>query len=205
MGRDFDLPLVEAASYVTTDELVDAFDEACDRNLVRPSSDRVGRYSFRHALVRQTLYDELSTTRRVRLHRRIGEAIEAAHRDDIEPHLPKLAHHFGEAAAAGDIAKGVDYARRAADQALDQVAYEEAGRLCERALALNDADEARPAMRCELHLLLGAARSGRDALPTPKPRSAPPPPMPARSMTAGCSPGWRSLEQACRRCSAWPM
>ncbi len=160
VGRDFDLPLLEAASDVTTDELLDAFDEACDRNLVRPSSDRVGRYSFRHALVRQTLYDELSTTRRVRLHRRIGEAIEAAHRDDIEPHLPRLAHHFGEAAAAGDIAKGVDYARRAADQALDQVAYEEAGRLCERALALNDADEARPAMRCELHLLLGAARLG---------------------------------------------
>ena len=160
VGRDFDLPLVEAASDVTTDELLDAFDEACERNVVRQSSDRVGRYSFGHVLVRQTLYDELSTARRVRLHRRIGEAIEAAHPDDIEPHLPTLAHHFGEAAAAGNIDKAVDYARRAADQALNQVAYEEAGRLCEHALALKDADDPHPAMRCELHLLLGAARLG---------------------------------------------
>ena len=34
------------------------------------------QYWFSHALIRETLYEELSTTRRVRLHRQIGEALE---------------------------------------------------------------------------------------------------------------------------------
>ena len=36
----------------------------------------MGRYSFSHALIHETLYDDHTAIRRVRLHRQIGEAME---------------------------------------------------------------------------------------------------------------------------------
>ena len=51
--------------------------------------------------VRSTLYEELSTNRRVRLHWKVGEAI-AARRGSQADSIDQLAHHFGEGAMAGD-------------------------------------------------------------------------------------------------------
>ena len=43
----------------------------------------VGRYKFTHALIQATLIGELSATRRVRLHARIGEALEELNGEDV--------------------------------------------------------------------------------------------------------------------------
>ena len=74
-----------------------------------------GRWAFTHALVRQALYDELSLTRRVRLHQRVGEALEAIHGGGAGPHLAELAFHFTQAAVAGTADKAIGYARRAGE------------------------------------------------------------------------------------------
>jgi tetratricopeptide (TPR) repeat protein len=66
-----------------------------------------------------------------------------------------LARHFIAAAPAGSAAKAIEYARRAGDRAAAQLAYEEAARLYEEALALVDDDTC----RCELLLSLGDARA----------------------------------------------
>jgi predicted ATPase len=42
-----------------------------------PVPGRAASYRFSHALVRTTLYDELTTSRRRRLHRDVGRALEA--------------------------------------------------------------------------------------------------------------------------------
>ena len=89
----------------------------------RAADARPDQYWFSHALIRETLYEELSTTRRIRLHRQIGEALEEL---DAEGNLPQLAYHFSEAAPGGDVEKAVDYAIRAAERAIALVAYEEA-------------------------------------------------------------------------------
>ena len=68
-------------------------------------------YSFEHALIRQSLLSALTSARRARLHRRIGEAIEA--RPDAADHVDALAFHFGEAVGGADIGKAVDYAVQA--------------------------------------------------------------------------------------------
>ena len=41
-----------------------------------------GRFTFVHALIRHTLYEELGATRRARMHRRIAEALEVLHGAD---------------------------------------------------------------------------------------------------------------------------
>ena len=67
----------------------------------RQAGERGQRHAWadvlRSRLVRSTLLEELSTTRRVRLHRRIGDALEG------RPGTPaaELAHHFAEAATTG--------------------------------------------------------------------------------------------------------
>jgi class 3 adenylate cyclase len=129
------------------------------RLIAERKDDRGGAYQFTHALIRQTLYGELSTPRRVRLHRRIGEALEAFHAANLAPHLGALAYHFFQAVQTGDADKAVDYSRRAAARSLELMAYEEAAAHCDRAIQALDFAEAREdAERCELLLTLGEAQ-----------------------------------------------
>jgi tetratricopeptide (TPR) repeat protein len=68
----------------------------------------------------------MSTTRRVRLHRRIADAIEGGSDGSPDRRLAQLAYHYGEAAVAGEAEKAVLYAMAAGKRAVDLVAYEEA-------------------------------------------------------------------------------
>ena len=89
------------------------------------------------------------------MHARAGAALEAAYAADLEPHLAELARHYVAAAPAGFAETAIDYARRAGDRAVGQLAFEEAERHYETALAL--AGDA--VTRCELLLALGEARA----------------------------------------------
>jgi hypothetical protein len=105
--------------------------------LVR-ETDELDRYVFAHALVHDTLYERQSASRRIRLHRRIGEAIEG-HATAAE-----LAYHYAEARSE----KAVAYALAAGEQAADALAYEEAAEHYRRALV---------EPRLDVLLALGAA------------------------------------------------
>ena len=140
IGRDFDLELLEPVAGVSEDALLDLLDAAVRGALLVEVASTPGRYSFAHALWRTTLEAELSATRRARLHLRIGEAIEALHGARPEQWLAELARHFG---AAGPRAadRAVAYAERAAAQAVERLAYDEAARLLDAAAALRRVDE----------------------------------------------------------------
>ena len=71
------------------------------------------QFRFSHALIRETLYDEMLGLRRARLHLRIAELLEQRHGTDDAMVLAQLAYHFSEA-GAGAAAKALDYARRSA-------------------------------------------------------------------------------------------
>src|SRR5439155_19223502 len=138
--------------------LLDHLEEALAHQVIVERRDGAGIYDFTHALIRQTLYDELSTPRRVLLHRQIGQALERLYGDNVEPHLAELAHHFYQAASGGEARKAVDYARRLADQAMQHVAWEEAATNYERALhALDLSAPAGEGVRVDLVLSLGRA------------------------------------------------
>ncbi len=120
-------------------QLLDLLEEALAAQLIMErKGEGGGAYDFTHALIRQTLYEELSTPRRVLLHRQIGQALETLYAGNVEPHLAELAHHFYEAAPGGDVEKAIDYARRAGDRAMAQVAWEQATANYERALQAMD-------------------------------------------------------------------
>ncbi len=143
--------------------LLDALDEALVAQVLVETAS--GTYDFTHALIRHTLYEELSTPRRVLLHRQIGEALERLYAGDLEPHLAELAHHFYEASPGGDVPKAVEYARRAGDRAASQFAFEEAVGQYERAieqLGRAPSNDRALEAECALGRAYALYRSGRD-------------------------------------------
>jgi Predicted ATPase len=150
IGVEVPLDLLARLEGQPPEALLDLLDEGAAARVVDEPSSPGGRWRFGHGLVRDVLYAALPSSSRVLLHRRIGETLEALHGNDQEPPLAELAHHF-LAAAAGP--KAVEYARRAAERAMELAAYEEAVRLYRLAIEAGELEEA---ARCQLLLGLGA-------------------------------------------------
>ena len=147
VGREFTLeqlsPLIEDPSAgsgqaMTEARLLDVMDEALSARVVEELPRAVGRYQFTHALIQETLADELSLTRRVRLHARIAETLEEMYGDQAESHAAQLAHHFSQAEAVVGSEKLVRYSLLAGERALAAYANEEAVEHFERALAAKE-------------------------------------------------------------------
>jgi tetratricopeptide (TPR) repeat protein len=139
VGAEFDAAVVQAGGSIPEGDLLAALDEAVEARLVGEVSPT--RFRFSHALVRATLYESLTGTRKVALHRNVAEAIEVLHQGALEDHLPALAHHWTKAAApAADTAKAVEYVKRAGDRAIAQLAHDEAVAYYRQALELTEAD-----------------------------------------------------------------
>jgi predicted ATPase len=160
IGRSFSIEVLAALAELSGERVLEVLEEATERRIVEEEPGAPGRYTFAHALIRETLYASLSGTRRTGLHRRIGAILEQRHAGDPEPPLGELAYHFVEAAAPGAAAKAVDYSARAAGRALAALAYEEAAGHFDRALkALELSESADDTTRCDLLLGLGESHS----------------------------------------------
>ena len=143
--------------------MLELLDEASEARVVSEVPGAISRMRFAHALIRDAAYHRLTRARRIELHRRVGEALEAVHAAELDPHLAELAHHFYEAAAS---AEAVAYAARAGARAVAQLAYEEAcGCTSSRSRRSTRAARRPPRSAAELLLALGDAqgRRGDDA------------------------------------------
>jgi DNA-binding CsgD family transcriptional regulator len=160
IGREFDVVTLERAGEFDAVRILALLERAETARVVTPVVDVPGRYRFAHALIRETLYDELPGARRVLLHHQVGEALAAMWYPDDDAHLAELAHHFVQAAPSAGSERAVTYSRRAGDRALRLLAYEEAVAQYQTALrmvALGESDD--PSLRCELLLALGEAQT----------------------------------------------
>jgi DNA-binding SARP family transcriptional activator len=164
LGREFALDALARMADVGEDELLETLDEAAAAGIASDVQGAAGHLRFAHMLIRDTLYEGLTTPRRIRLHRLAIEALEGVYGDESGAHLAELAHH---AAAGSDFEKAVVCAQRAADRALGLLAFEEAARLYRVALeALNLARPDDETTRCDLLISLGEAqaRAGNSAV-----------------------------------------
>jgi DNA-binding winged helix-turn-helix (wHTH) protein len=161
IGREFSLRVLRAlVSELDEDALMHALEEAEDAGVIEQDAVVTHRYRFNHALIRETLYDERSASRRARRHARVGEILERLHRGNPEPYLPALAHHFSEAARSGRSGKALEYNMRAAAKAESVLAYEEAASYYQTALEMLELEESEdPLCKCAIQLSVARAMS----------------------------------------------
>jgi tetratricopeptide (TPR) repeat protein len=159
VGRDFDLPLVDLSSDLSTDDLLGGLSEAVALGLVAREAIAVGRYRFSHALISEVIYQQIPIPARMQIHRRVGEAIERQYGSDNPDQVAALAHHFANSGPGSD-AKAREYAVRAGERAMHSHAYEQAAGHFRQALHLLASAGPDENVRCELLLRLGAAHAG---------------------------------------------
>src|SRR5439155_11684211 len=119
IGREFRLDTLQQVAEVSEDAVLGPLEEALRVGVLEDQS-RPGqvRYRFAHAFFRQTLYEELITPRRLRLHQRVARTLEAQYGNRLEEHAAELAEHFSQSSDPAELAKAVRYARLAANRAL---------------------------------------------------------------------------------------
>ena len=136
VGREFDFRLLSnLIEEGAGDTVLEAFEEAPAARIIEEPPGTTGRYQFTHALIQETLVQELSTTRRARLHARVGQALEELYGATAQTHAAELSHHFIEAELVLGPAELAHYSLLAGDQALASYAYEDALTHFERGLA----------------------------------------------------------------------
>ena len=156
-GRGFDLDLIEAVTGLDDEPALDAAEAAVLAGLVLEDDRAAGRYRFAHALVRETIYEDISRARRARLHARVVDALVAVRGAEPGP-AAEMAYHCWQAAPVIGAGRALPHLLRAGEQAAAQLAYEAADEQFERALELAGQLPASPqATEQEIHI---AARLG---------------------------------------------
>jgi hypothetical protein len=160
IGRDFRLDVLSAVSQVPDDKLVACLEEACASALVVEQGmlhSTVG-YTFRHALICQTLYEELSAPRRIRWHNRVAAALEQVHRGRLEEYASELAEHYAYSTTVPELANSVADRELAATRAARVYAYHDAAHHLECAIEIHASLDGRDlARQCDLVLGLAEA------------------------------------------------
>ena len=118
-----------------------------------PNGSVVARYGFSHALYQSVLYERLGAARRMRLHRRIGEAEEAVYGERTGEIAAELAMHFER---GQDLQRAIVYHEQAGRNASRRHAPREALEHFDKGLALlEDLPETPERNALELRLQAG--------------------------------------------------
>jgi predicted ATPase len=150
VGREFPLGVLARVAELGPGALLGRLAEAESARALERVRGSPGRFRFAHVLIRETLYEELPSLARARLHLRAGEALEELYRprplaptrlvlDVRGEHAAELAHHFFEAQPLSDPERTLALLERAGDHALSVFAPHEAARHFERALGVLEA------------------------------------------------------------------
>ncbi|MGY1495150.1 BTAD domain-containing putative transcriptional regulator [Streptomyces sp. QTS52] len=127
-GLESEVALLADAADVDEDTVLEGLDAAIAADLL--TEPALGRVRFVHALVRDTVYTDLSGVRRARLHDRVAQGLRRHRPQDFAA----LAHHFARSGRTANAPLAVDYALRAAERAERRYAHDTAIELIEHAL-----------------------------------------------------------------------
>ncbi|HEU4849712.1 MAG TPA: AAA family ATPase, partial [Terrimesophilobacter sp.] len=131
IGRSFDIDLLAAVTSDSPDAVDAGLLELAERQLVLPRADGVS-FDFRHALIRDAIYESIPPNRRRALHAAVAAAaVAAGFRDSF------LSDQFERAGQKGDAYRS---ARAAAVAAMHLSAHREAAELYRRAQRVMPAD-----------------------------------------------------------------
>ncbi len=153
IGRDFDIPLLEAFGELSGHELRDAIDESTRSHFLRTVGP--DRFRFSHDLVRQRVLAALPLPRLQAYHLAVADTLERSYGKSANERAAEIAYHLYQAGTSADAVRTSSYLAIAATNAMAVGAFEEALRLIERTLQLLPGDKIRD--RAEALSLRGQA------------------------------------------------
>jgi len=135
VGDEFSLafPVIARMLEAEVSTLAGTVEEADRAGILREDGEN---YRFAHALIRDTLLDDMSLPGQQSYHLRAAEAMEHVYARNLESRLSAIAVHYRLAGPFADGEKAIDWALRAGQAAEDAFAYEEAQLHWEAALDL---------------------------------------------------------------------
>lgn len=139
------------------DALDDPIAEAIAHGFLRFNEDAALQYSFSHCLVRDSLYLDIPSSARRKMHQQAANALLYLYADDTDITIDMIAYHMYQAGDQIEPSVAVTYLIRAGKRALDAFAYEKALSHFQRALELRQPFENLDD-KCDLQLLLGEAQ-----------------------------------------------
>ncbi len=131
IGREFTLDLLATVGNADAESAVRALDELWHKRIVREQG--ANSYDFTHDKLREVAYGEISAPQRRMLHRRVAQALEAMHAEDLDSVSGQIASHYER---AGMIERALPHYQRAAAVAQRVYANEDAISLLSRSLEL---------------------------------------------------------------------
>ena len=134
VARTADEPMLGAVTGLGHDVIQDALRESVSEQVLVAGAD--GRFGFRHALLREALYDDLLPGERGELHIALAEELEQRCGADDDRELERASAIAAHYAAAGDQPHALRSTIAAARAAHKVYAFGEASTLTERALEL---------------------------------------------------------------------
>ncbi len=156
LGRHADLDLLAHAAGASTGRIREMLAPALDADLIIDAGPALLRFS--HVLVRDVVHAELPAARRAELHLIVAEELLGRRAGSADAPLDQLVHHLFAAAPVAGVDRAIEWARRAAAQAMGRLAFADAVGMVNRALAA--LPPGRDPDRFELLLELAAAQIG---------------------------------------------
>jgi DNA-binding SARP family transcriptional activator len=158
-GRDFSLETLCLVTDREEAEVLAELEVAERERIIVPLPGALDVWSFSHALMRETLHEDISPGRRARLHRSIAEVLVTS-AEGPTPYLAEVARHLAAAGSPVDLARAFVYARSAGDAAVEKQAFEVAAAQYELALSVLDrAPDIDETLRCAVLMALAEARA----------------------------------------------
>lgn len=130
-GQEFDARPLASCQQASLASVLDHLDIAAEHGLVEDTTGATG-WRFVHALIRDTLHDDLRPSRVVRLHAAAADALE----QQEPPPVQAIAEHLWHAADLVDHERPIRWLRAAAEDALAVYAPEQGERFLRQALHL---------------------------------------------------------------------
>ena len=139
IGRDFDIPLLEAFGELAGHELRDALEEAMRGHFLAAAGKET--YRFAHELVRQRVLAALPLPRLQAYHLAVADTLERVYEKTSHEHASEIGYHLYQAGTAADASRTAFFLGQAARNALGVGAFEEVLRLVESTLQLLPPDQ----------------------------------------------------------------
>ena len=157
LGRRFTIREVALTGGFCVEHVLENIESAVRAGIVHEQPDRNGEYLFSHALVRETLYEEIPTLVRLQRHAAAADALAKIHGAIADTSLARIAHHYHEALALGHADDTIRFGLLAAQHAVRIYAYEAAVTHYDQALAAMQHADARNVSAIAATILLKTA------------------------------------------------